>query len=117
MTLDPTKLHALRAIAAKVTDDYDSINPAEIVAALKALPDLLAAADDRVSRREVTYIVDHLERQNKANDSYATAAMNTIDGDLWLICNSHVKDWTRGLRVLVTPELAPRVTLPADATE
>lgn len=101
MTHDTIKLEALRKIATKVVSDYDSISQTELVAVLKALPDLLEALDDGVPRRNMEYIVSMLERQNRANDSYAANASNSNDGELWLICNSHVKDWTRNLRALL----------------
>lgn len=103
MTLDAANLEALRVIAHKVTTDYDSIGTAEIVKVLQALPSLIEKVDDSVSHQKVEYIVSMLERQNRANDSYAANASNSNDGELWLICNSHVKDWTRNLRALLTP--------------
>lgn len=52
---------------------------------------------------ELVRIIERLDRQNVVNDAYANglpkAEQNT--SELWLICNSHIKDLAKELRKLV----------------
>lgn len=56
------------------------------------------AAEARIKALE--RVVDQLERQNRVNDRYAEdfGPPGHATRELWLICNSHVKDRTRELR-------------------